>query len=162
MFGTGFYNTQTNTNNESVQKFIKLCVDLLNIDNEETAFTTVENIFKDGMNGLAAGGISQVLHCLKPFIFPILNSNQGKNNLFTKLGIKIEKANEEEYYAANCRKIKEYRERKFLTQVEFAELLGVGKTTVTRWETGQFEPTIKIKKKLYELFIEAGMKLEEE
>ena len=61
-----------------------------------------------------------------------------------------------------AQKIKEYRERKFLTQVEFAELLGVGKTTVTRWETGQFEPTIKIKKKLYELFIEAGMKMEEE
>ena len=59
-------------------------------------------------------------------------------------------------------KIKKYRECKFLTQVEFAELLGVGKTTVTRWETGQFEPTIKIKKKLYELFVEAGIKVEEE
>ena len=61
-----------------------------------------------------------------------------------------------------AQKIKEYRERKFLTKDEIVELLGVGKTTVTRWETGQFEPTIKIKKKLYELFIEAGMKLEEE
>ena len=60
-----------------------------------------------------------------------------------------------------AQKIKEYRERKFLTQVKFAELLGVGKTTVPRWETGQFEPTIKIKKKLYELFIEAGMKVED-
>lgn len=113
MFGTGFYNTQTKTDNESVQKFIKLCVDLQNTDDEETAFTTVENTFKAGMKGLAAGGISQVLHCLKPFIFPILNSNQEKNNLFTKLGIKIEKANEEEYYAANCRKIKEYRDSNF-------------------------------------------------
>ena len=35
-----------------------------------------------------------------------------------------------------AQKIKEYRERKFLTQIELAELLGVGKTTVTRWETG--------------------------
>ena len=60
-----------------------------------------------------------------------------------------------------AQKIKEYRERKFLTQVELAELLGVGNTTVTRWETGQFEPTMKIKKKLYQLFIEAGMKVEE-
>ena len=33
-------------------------------------------------------------------------------------------------------KIKEYRERKFLTQAELAALLGVGKTTITRWETG--------------------------
>ena len=60
-----------------------------------------------------------------------------------------------------AQKIKEYRQRKFLTQVQLAKLLDVGKTTVTRWETGQFEPTIKIKKKLYELFIEAGMKVED-
>lgn len=58
-------------------------------------------------------------------------------------------------------KIKEYRERKFLTQAELATLLGVGKTTITRWETGQFNPTIKTKKKLYELFIEAGINVEE-
>lgn len=60
-----------------------------------------------------------------------------------------------------AQKIREYRERKFLTQVEFAAILGVGKTTVTRWETGQFEPTMKIKKKLCELFKEAGMKVED-
>jgi DNA-binding XRE family transcriptional regulator len=57
-------------------------------------------------------------------------------------------------------KIKEYREHKFLTQNEFANLLGVSKTSVTRWETGKFEPTIKVKKKLYQLFVESGMKLD--
>ena len=60
-----------------------------------------------------------------------------------------------------AQKIKEYRERKFLTQVELASILDVGKTTITRWENGKFEPTMKIKKKLYQLFIEAGMKIEE-
>lgn len=60
-----------------------------------------------------------------------------------------------------AQKIKEYRERKFLTQVELASILDVGKTTITRWENGKFEPTMKMKKKLYQLFIEAGMKVEE-
>ena len=113
MFGTGFYNTQTKTTPESVQKFIKLCVDLIKVEDEEKAFSLVEDTLKDGMNGLATGGISQILHCLKPFIFPILNSNQGKNNLFSKLGIQLEKVNLEENYAANCRKIKEYRDSNF-------------------------------------------------
>ncbi|MDL2292790.1 helix-turn-helix transcriptional regulator [Acholeplasma sp. OttesenSCG-928-E16] len=45
-------------------------------------------------------------------------------------------------------KIKEYPQRKFLTQIELSKLLGVGKTTVTRWENGQFDPTMKMKKKL--------------
>lgn len=53
--------------------------------------------------------------------------------------------------------IKEYRERKFLTQAQLASLLGVGLNNVTRWETGKFKPTIKVKKKLYELFLEEGM-----
>ena len=57
-------------------------------------------------------------------------------------------------------KIREYRERKFLTQDELAVILGVSKTTITRWETGKFQPTMQIKKKLYQLFIEAGMRLE--
>lgn len=60
-----------------------------------------------------------------------------------------------------AQKIKEYRERKFLKQEELAELLGVSKTSVTRWETGKFAPTMHIKKKLYQLFIEAGMKVED-
>lgn len=58
-------------------------------------------------------------------------------------------------------KIKEYRERKFLKQEELANILGVSKTSITRWETGKFSPTIKIKKKLYQLFIETGMKVED-
>ncbi len=60
-----------------------------------------------------------------------------------------------------AQKIREYRERKFLKQEELAELLGVSKTSVTRWETGKFAPTMQIKKKLYQLFIEAGMKVED-
>lgn len=60
------------------------------------------------------------------------------------------------------KKIKEYRERRFLTQTDLANILRVSLASISRWETGQFEPTIKIKKKLYELFIEAGMKVEEE
>ena len=59
-----------------------------------------------------------------------------------------------------AQKIREYRERKFLTQDELAVILGVSKTTITRWETGKFQPTMQIKKKLYQLFIEAGMRLE--
>lgn len=61
-----------------------------------------------------------------------------------------------------AKKIKEYRERRFLTQTDLANLLGVSLASVTRWETGQFEPTMKLKKKLFNLFVEAGMKVEDE
>jgi len=48
--------------------------------------------------------------------------------------------------------IKAYREKNFLTQTDLAELLGVSFTTVNRWENGKFEPTMKMKKKLNDLF----------
>ncbi|WP_084318546.1 helix-turn-helix transcriptional regulator [[Mycoplasma] imitans] len=37
-----------------------------------------------------------------------------------------------------AKKIKEYRERKFLTQQELAKLLGVTYVSICRWETGKF------------------------
>lgn len=55
--------------------------------------------------------------------------------------------------------IKEYRERKFLTQEALAKELGVNYVTVSRWETGAFEPNMAMKKKLVGLFREAGMKV---
>lgn len=60
-----------------------------------------------------------------------------------------------------AKKIKEYRERKFLTQVQLAEILGVKFVTISRWETGRFEPNMPMKKKLVSMFEEAGMKIDE-
>ena len=53
--------------------------------------------------------------------------------------------------------LKEYREKKFLTQRELANELGVSFVTINRWETGKFNPTIKMKKRLFILFKEAGL-----
>ena len=56
--------------------------------------------------------------------------------------------------------IKEYRERRFLTQEALAKELGVNYVTISRWETGAFEPNMAMKKKLMGLFKKAGMKIE--
>ena len=49
----------------------------------------------------------------------------------------------------------------FLTQSEFAEVIGVRFVTVNRWENGSFEPTMKTKRKLNELFNKYGITVEE-
>ncbi len=54
--------------------------------------------------------------------------------------------------------IKELREKMLLSQVEFAQLLGVSFASVNRWENGLHEPTIKIKRKLRALFREYDVK----
>ena len=50
--------------------------------------------------------------------------------------------------------IKELRSKMTLSQVEFAQLLGVSFASVNRWETGKHEPTIKIKRKIKALMRE--------
>lgn len=57
--------------------------------------------------------------------------------------------------------IKALREKMTLSQIEFAEVLGVSFASVNRWETGKHEPTIKIKRKLKALFREYDIKSEE-
>lgn len=60
-----------------------------------------------------------------------------------------------------AKKIKEYRERMFLTQNQLADILGCKFITISRWETGRFEPNMAMKKKLVGMFKEAGMKIED-
>ena len=48
--------------------------------------------------------------------------------------------------------LKQYREKMFLSQRDLADELGVSYVTINRWDTGKFDPTIKMKKKLYEMF----------
>lgn len=55
------------------------------------------------------------------------------------------------------KKIKELREKLFLTQEELAKRLCTSTVSVSRWERGEYEPTMKMKKKLHLLFVEAKM-----
>lgn len=54
--------------------------------------------------------------------------------------------------------IKELRSKMTLSQVEFAQLLGVSFASVNRRETGKHEPTIKIKRKIKALMREYDVK----
>lgn len=47
--------------------------------------------------------------------------------------------------------IKKLREKLILSQTDFAKILGVSYTTVSRWEKGIHIPTINIKRKIVEL-----------
>lgn len=57
--------------------------------------------------------------------------------------------------------IKKLRIKMLMTQIEFAEFLGVSFGTVNRWERDKFEPTMKIRRKLAPLFKENNIEIEE-
>ena len=53
--------------------------------------------------------------------------------------------------------VKKLRNKMFLTQSEFAKELGASIASVARWETGENEPTMKIKRRLNDLFVKYKM-----
>lgn len=56
--------------------------------------------------------------------------------------------------------IKELRDKLIMSQTELAEILGVSYTTISRWELGIHEPTIKAKRKIVELCLENNIDTE--
>ena len=51
----------------------------------------------------------------------------------------------------DIKSVKFIREKPFLSQTDLANLLDVSFSSISRWESGTFEPTIKAKKKISEL-----------
>ena len=80
MFGTGFYSFKTNK--EDVSKFIELCVNIIYEQDENKIFEISDSILKNGIKGMKSASASVILHCLKPFVFPIFNSNAGNRDIF--------------------------------------------------------------------------------
>ena len=58
-------------------------------------------------------------------------------------------------------KIKELRSKLLMTQSELSNILFVSYSTINRWEKGHHEPTMKLKRRLKELFYQNKIKMEE-
>ena len=55
--------------------------------------------------------------------------------------------------------IKALRIKMLITQTELAAMLGVAFVSVNRWENGAYEPTMKAKRKLAQLFDKYGIEV---
>lgn len=113
MFSTGLSSFVSKTDNDSVQRFIKMCVDILDLYDDDPIFDRAELLFKDGFKGMAAAAASQVLHCLKPLTFPIMNKNMGYGNICEEFGVELKKKADIRTYIPNCRLIRAFRDKEF-------------------------------------------------
>ena len=113
MFGTGFYSFQGKTDIQSVRAFIRMCVDLLDMTDDEEMFQRAASVLTKSFRGMQAAAASVVLHCLKPLTFPVINSNVGSEDIFAALGIELKSRGKLEAYIENCRKIKDFRDANF-------------------------------------------------
>ena len=110
MFGTGFYSF-SKTSNDKARGFIQLCIDVSETDGYE--FDRAEKVFAEGIKGMQAASASVMLHCLKPYVFPIINGRNSNVNIYKDLGINLEEPNNLVFYIQNSREIEKYRNSNF-------------------------------------------------
>ena len=110
MFGTGFYSFEGNADNRSCQRFIKLLIDISELSDDNQIFKLCDKVFDSDFKGMQTAAASIMLHCLKPYTFPILNANFGDGTVYEPLGIALIKPGRLSTYIDNCRKIKAFRD----------------------------------------------------
>ncbi len=115
MFGTGFKSFgKFNMEKKDVQRFVAMCVAVQREDDEEGALRVAEEALKESMKGVGIAAVSQVLHCIKPFVFPILNGGKkwgiGAYNI---LGLELDHPTDTTRYVKNTRKIRDFRNANF-------------------------------------------------
>ena len=113
LFGTGFFSFNRTTTKMHALAFIKMCVDILPINDDAEMFDRATKTLTASFQGMRAASASMILHCIKPFSFPILNANTGFTNVFEVLGVQLVKPNALETYVENCRRIKDFRDQNF-------------------------------------------------
>lgn len=113
LFGTGFFSFQKKTTTAHAQEFIRMCCDILPMADDAEMFSRAAGVLTSDFQGMRAASASMILHCLKPYSFPVLNSNMGRDNIFEVLGVQLKKRDNIETYVENCKKIKAFRDANF-------------------------------------------------
>ena len=110
MFGSGFRTFSRNAQDEDVREFIPMLVDISMMNSDEEMFTRVEKVLNKGMKGVQAGSGSEILHCLKPMGFPIINGREAISEAYKDLGLDLKKSGRLDMYITNARKVKAFRD----------------------------------------------------
>lgn len=113
MFGTGFYSFLNKTDEHSPHEFIQMCIDIKDMDNDDEIFNRCEQTLNESFHGMRAASASMVLHCLKPMVFPIFNSNMGADNIYGYFHTGIKRKTELYAYIKNVKLVKAFRDRYF-------------------------------------------------
>lgn len=110
MFGSGFYSFEGKADDKSCKRFIKLMTDIADLSDDNQIFDLCERTFDSDFKGMQAAAASVMLHCLKPYTFPILNANYGDGTIYEPLGIMLNKPRKLSTYIDNCKRIKAFRD----------------------------------------------------
>lgn len=91
---------------DEILKFFKLIIEINNSDNIDNILNILERYKNLDITGLKKGSLSQFFHCIKPNVFPILNSLGTK--IYKKIGVEIDKDNSFNGYINDVKNINNF------------------------------------------------------
>lgn len=105
-------------NSESIQFFFKMCINISGLENDGKLFDTAQQMLNSQVknSGLPVFAVSRILHCLKPFTFPILCESATDSIVFKTLDIGLCCYDDISQYITNCRKVLDFRNSIFKFQ----------------------------------------------
>ena len=97
-------------NAAAIQAFFKLCITVAELENDLDPLDTAEKMLNAEVkdSGIPVFVLSRILHCLKPFSFPILGERVNDSFVFWSIGIELKKTGDISQYISNCRKIQKF------------------------------------------------------
>jgi len=109
MFGAAFFKF-AKTSDESARVFLEMCIKIDQETNENKLLQIVSQHLQNDLKGIGIATVSQILHCLKPTIFPVINNAVSD---MSKSYLNIKDPKNIHQYAENSQKIKEFRDKNF-------------------------------------------------
>ena len=102
-------------NNEAIQAFFKLCINIISLENDNKLLDTVQRSLTTHLRDsrMPVLALSRILHCLKPFTFPILDEPATNSIVFKKLELGLADTGDLSQYVSNSRTIMEFRDANF-------------------------------------------------
>lgn len=112
---SSFKETAAAKDPDAIQFFIKMCINIMELEKDEELYDTVQKMLNDKIKnaGIPVFAVSRILHCLKPFTFPILDDTEADCRVYKGLGIELPDMDDITKYVLNSRRIKSVRDANF-------------------------------------------------
>lgn len=110
-----FRDTSDTINNEAIQFFFMMCINLSGLEIDDKLLDTVQQTLDSHINdsGMQVYIMSRILHCLKPFTFPVFGENVSDSRVYKSLGIGLDAPDDLSQYIRNCRRLLDFRNINF-------------------------------------------------
>jgi len=137
MFGSGFRTFDKNSNDLLLAKnVIHLLISVKNCKLMEEAYQILENSEFDSWKGIGIPTLSNMLHCMKPNWFPIMNGHEGYIDIYPILIPDLKRKNNISNYVEWCGKLFHLKQTSFnfdnFRVIDVAQaLLGKGESNVS-------------------------------